>query len=130
MRRILTFACALAALFAADYILGEPQWFNDLRHLLGGALAASLVGSCWEEVNYGSFRVSGLIILFPGLIAGAMLLGLAVEVKEYLWDNPQLIALGLVTMEMIYHDTYRDFFMDFVGAFTGAAGYLLLRYPR
>lgn len=124
------FTCALAALFIADRLLGMPDWLNDPRHFLGGFLAASLVGSCWEKINYESFRVSGIIILFLGLIAGAMFLGLAVEFKEYFWDNPQLITLGRATIEVIYNDTYGDFLMDFVGAFTGAASYLMLRYPK
>lgn len=121
---------ALAVLFVSDRVFRHPYLFNEPRHFLGGLLAALLVGACWERINYESFRVSGIIILFPGLIAGAMLLGLAFEAKQYLWDNPQLIASGRSTIEMIYNDTYGDFLMDFVGAFTGAAFYLMFRYPK
>lgn len=129
MKRILGFACALAALFAVDHLLRNPYWFNDPRHFLGGLLAACLVGACLHQFAPEVFGVENVWLELFILASGATLLGVYVEFFEYYFARPGFLVLGGSAIEW-EQDTVWDLQMDFLGAVVGAAGYSVITRLR
>lgn len=129
MRKILGFICALAVLFAADYLLKNPYWFNEPRHFSGGFLVVCLMGAILQRFAIKTFVIYGQWFALIVLIPIAALAGDVVEILEYHFIIPALIVAGLVNPLELHPDTIMDLQMNSLGGLVGAILYLWIFDP-
>jgi len=85
--------------------------FSEFMHFGGGVLFSILVGWRWKRINPESFQKSKFFERFFQISAGAIWWLVFWELFEYIF-----FSFGVWNAE-IYHDTMRDFMMDFLGSF-------------
>jgi len=106
-------------LFALYYNLFFLIWWFDIPlHFLGGVWACLFVRYVYVRCGLELQGNGNKIALFVFFVSSVMLIGVAWEFYEFIFDRYIYLA-GYTRLAGVYENTLKDLFFDFIGAVVG-----------